>query len=107
MESSFRRTKIRIISGVLDGLVVPEDEDSEDYPSMQTMLRWLRWLQMNLVNIEGYLRRAGMEIFGLEEELLTSRASLLGAIRERHSNWLEITQRIICNSGGWLSSIPW
>lgn len=74
---------------------------------MQTMLRWLRWLQMNLVNIEGYLRRAGMEILGLEEELLTSRASLLVAIRERHSNWLEITQRIICNSGGWLSSIPW
>ena len=56
---------------------------------------------------EKHLRRAGMEILGLEEELLTSRASLLEAIRERHRNWLEITQRIICNSGGWLSSIPW
>ena len=74
---------------------------------MQTMLRWICWLQMNLTNIEGYLRRAGMEILGLEEELLTSRASLLEAIRKRHRNWLEIIQRIIINSGGRLAPIPW
>ena len=30
-----------VISGVLDGIVTPEDDDSADYPCEMTMLRWL------------------------------------------------------------------
>lgn len=31
------------ISGVLDGIVNSDDEDSEMYPSEKTMLRWHHW----------------------------------------------------------------
>lgn len=31
------------ISGVLDDIVNPDDEDSEIYPSEKTMLRWHHW----------------------------------------------------------------
>ena len=48
-----------VISGVLDRIVTSEDADSEDSPSLLTMLRWLQWFQMNLANIEGFLRNAG------------------------------------------------
>ena len=35
------------ISGVLDGIVNPDDEDSEVYPSEMTMLRWHHWFILN------------------------------------------------------------
>lgn len=91
-----------IISGVLDGIVTPDDVDSEDYPTFQTMLLWLKWFQMNLENIEGQLRHIGDHLLNLGEELLFSTHSLLEAIRNRHRNWLEIILRILYNSGGFL-----
>lgn len=103
----YKHYETEVISGVIDGIVTPEDADSEDYPSIQTMQRWLLWLQINLANIEGYLRSTAYSIFGLDEEILFSKVSLLGAIQKNHQNWLEIILRLIYNSGGSLVPIPW
>lgn len=62
---------------------------------------------MNLANIEGFLRNAGYRILGLGEELLFSHASLLDTIRQTHQDWLERILRIIYNSGGFLPAVPW
>ena len=105
--SPYKHYETEVISGVLDGVVTPEDADSEDYPSMQTMQRWLLWLQVNLTNIEGYLRSAGYSIFRLGEGVLFSKGSLLEAIRKKYQSWLEIILRLIYNSGGFLVPIPW
>ena len=66
------------------------------------MLYWLRWFQLNLANMEGYLRNAGYSILGLGKDLLFSDQSLLEAVRNKYLNWLEKTIRIIYNSGGFL-----
>lgn len=92
-----------VISGVLDGIVTPEDEDSEDYPSFQTMLRWIRWFIGNLQNIEGHLRNAAWQMMHHATEPPAS--SLLESIRKNYTNWLEIILRIIYNSGGFLPSL--
>ena len=105
--SPYKHYETEVISGVLDGVVTPEDADSEDYPSMQTMRHWLWWLQINLSNIEGYLRSTGYSIFRLGEGILFSKGSLLDAIRKKYQNWLEIILRLIYNSGGFLVPIPW
>ena len=39
------------ISGVLDGVVTPEDDDSADYPCETTMHRWHCWLEANRLRI--------------------------------------------------------
>lgn len=96
-----------VISGVIDGVVTSEDEDSEDFPSLQTMLRWLQWFRMNLSNIEGFLRNVGDRILGLGEAFLFSSASLLDALRKTKPNWLERILRIIYNSGGYLPALSW
>ncbi|WP_461884751.1 hypothetical protein [Roseburia intestinalis] len=36
-----------VIAGVLDEVILPDDLDSEDYPSFSTMLRWLQWFREN------------------------------------------------------------
>lgn len=92
-----------VISGVLDGVVTPDDEDSEEYPSFQTMLRWLRWFTMNLQNIEGHLRNAAARLF---QQTSASVSSLLETIHTNYANWLEIILRVIYNSGGFLPALP-
>lgn len=87
---------------MIDGIVTPDDQDSEDYPSVSTMLYWLRWFRMNLANIEGYLRNAGYIILGLGRDILFSDQSLLKSVRKKYDNWLEKIIRIIYNSGGFL-----
>ena len=94
-----------VISGVIDEIVTSDDLDSEDKPSFWTMKRWLMWFQMNLANIEGFLREAGYRILGLGEGFLFSQDSLLGALRDKYQNWLEMILRIIYNSGGFLPAI--
>jgi hypothetical protein len=98
----YKHYEAEVISGVIDGIVTPHDQDSEDYPSISTMLYWLRWFQLNLSNMEGYLRNAGYSILGLGKDLLFSDQSLLEAVRKKYLNWLEKTIRIIYNSGGFL-----
>lgn len=93
------------ISGVLDGVVTPADDDAEDYPCMETMLCWLSWLNTNLANIEGALRRAGQELLRLGTDALFTSQSFLDAMRDSFQDWLERTLRIIYNSGGSLSAV--
>lgn len=98
----YKHYEAEVISGVIDGIVTPHDQDSEDYPSISTMLYWLRWFQLNLSSMEGYLRNAGYSILGLGKDLLFSDQSLLEAVRKKYFNWLEKAIRIIYNSGGFL-----
>ena len=100
----FKHYKVEIISGVIDGIVTADDEDSEDYPCMTTMERWKLWFSDNQDNIEGYLIRIGHLLLGYGEELLSTKDSLPGQLRERSTSWLEIIIRTIYNSGGFLES---
>ena len=101
----YKHYEAEVVSGVLDGIVKPEDQDSEDYPSVSTMLYWLRWFQLNLANMEGFLRNAGYRFFGLGEDFLFSDQSLLEAVRIKYLNWLEKIIRIVYNSGGFLPAL--
>ena len=97
----------KVIAGVLDEVILPDDLDSEDYPSFSTMLRWLQWFRENLQRMEGYLRTAGYQILNLGEGFLFSSDSLLDKIRNRYQNWLEQLLRLIYNSGGFLVPVRW
>ena len=66
-----------VISGVLDGIVTPEDDDSADYPCEMTMRRWHYWLEANRIRIDGYLKSTGCRLLGFSTELLESRVPLL------------------------------
>lgn len=96
----FKHYESDVISGVIDGIVRPEDLDSEDYPCLETMRRWLHWFQMNLANIEGSLRRAVADAFAFDSLQLSDSGSLLESIRKNYNQWLEKVLRIIYNSGG-------
>ena len=101
----FKHYETEVISGVLDGVVSPNDLDSEDYPSVITMLRWLQWLNENLERINGYLRTIGSGLLNLGKDFLFSQDSLLDAIRNKYQNWLEKVLRLVYNSGGFLVPI--
>jgi len=103
----YKHYETEVICGVLDGVVSPDDLESEDYPSFITMLRWLQWFNENLERIQGYLRTIGYSLFGLGEDFLFSQDSLLDAIRNKYQNWLEKILRLIYNSGGFLVPIRW
>ena len=103
----YKHYETEVVSGVLDGIVKPEDQDSEDYPSVSTMQYWLLWFQQNLANIEGFLRNAGYRYLGLGKDILFSDQSLLRTVRNNYLNWLEMIIRIIYNSGGFLPAFYW
>jgi len=103
----FKHYETEVISGVLDGVVSPDDLDSEDYPSYPTMLRWLQWFNENLERIQGYLRDIGFNLLHLGESILFSQDSLLEVIRNKYQNWLELILRLIYNTGGFLVAIRW
>ena len=88
------------ISGVLDDIVNPDDEDSEIYPSEKTMLRWHHWFILNQFNIEGHMKSIGYRLLGFKEELLKFSNSLLGHIKSSMPDaWLRTILRYLYNSG--------
>ena len=90
----------RSISGVLDGIVLPSDEDSADYPSEQTMIRWHHWLMKNRLNIDGQLKSIAYRELDFSQELLKSTDSLLSYIRSFiPDGWLRTIIRFLYNSG--------
>ncbi len=93
------------ISGVLDEVVSPDDDDAEDYPCPATMRRWIYWFRGNLANIEGALRRAGHTALQLGDGILFAGQSLLDTMRGSFPDWLERVLRIIYNTGGTLPAI--
>lgn len=98
----YKHYEAEVVSGVLDGVVSPDDLDSEDFPCAMTMFRWICWLNDNLQRIEGYLRLAGLCLLGFDEGILEPGVSLLSTIRNHTQSWLERILRIIYNSGGYL-----
>ena len=102
----YKHYEAEVIAGVIDGIVTPDDEDAEEYPCLSTMKRWIFWFRMNMANMEGWLRNIGYLILGWNRDILFTSDSLLELIRKQHMNWLEITLRIIYNSGGVLPAIP-
>ena len=103
----YKHYETEVIAGVLDEIIVPEDLDSEDYPSFSNMLRWIQWFKENLQRMEGYLRTVGYQILKLEEKILFTSNLLLIEIRNEYPNWLELILRLIYNSGGFLVPIRW
>ena len=63
----FKHYNEETISGVLDGIVTPEDEDSETCPSEDTMIRWHHWFIINEFNIEGHIKSIGYRLLGFSE----------------------------------------
>ena len=98
----YKHYTAEIISGVLDGQVTPDDEDSMDYPCEMSMQRWHHWLMKNTLRIDGYLRSVGHRLPGFSEELLMSGMPLLETLRSSLYNWLETILRFIYDSGGFL-----
>ncbi len=101
----FKHYETQVIAGVLDGIVTPDDVDSEDYPCLETIRCWLAWFAGNLANIEGAMRCASSGIRIAGNGVLLSGRSLLEAIRNRYQDWLEKVLRIIYNSGGRIPSL--
>lgn len=100
----YKHYAAEVISGVLDGIVTPDDAASEDYPSLMTMLRWIAWFTENLANIEGYLRSAQYRLW--RSSGMHSSAKLhLKAIRAATEKWLDAVMRIIYNSGGYFPAV--
>ena len=91
-----------VISGVLDGIVTPDDDDSADFPCEMSMRRWLCWLEANRLRIDGYLKSTGYRLLGFSTELLGSRMPLLDKLRSSRPEWLETLLRFLYNSGGFL-----
>ena len=98
----FKHYAAEVISGVLDGIITPEDADSEDRPSADTMKRWHHWLMANELYIDGTLKSVGCRDLGFGEELLKSGISLLRELRYSSERWLETILCFIYNSGGFL-----
>lgn len=101
----FKQYAVEIISGVLDGIVTSEDEDSMEYPCEKTMQCWHHWLIVNQLRIDGYLKSIGYRLLDFNEELLISGMSLLAKLRSSTQKWLETILRFIYNSGGFLVSV--
>lgn len=105
MLTPFKHYNEETISGVLDGIVTPEDEDSETCPSEDTMIRWHHWFIINEFNIEGHMKSIGYRLLGFSKELLETGISLLSHMRSSMpAAWLKIVMRYIYNSGNALEA---
>ena len=93
-----------VIAGVIDGIVTPYDEDSQDYPCEETMKRWLKWFRENRERAEGYLRNALYRLLDDRDDFLLSGMPLLSIIMKMEvmPHWLGYILRAIYNSGGYL-----
>jgi len=93
-----------VISGALEGVLTPQDAETEDYPCEMTLQRWHVWMVLNTDRINGYLKSIGYQLLGFGEELLKSGTSLLHRLRSSSQRWLETIMRYIYNSGGCLAT---
>lgn len=97
----FKHYDEETIAGVIDGVVGPDDEDSENAPCEATMNRWHHWMMMNRFDVEGQLKSIGYRLLGFGEELLKSGSSLLDQMRRSiPGEWFKKMLRCIYNSGG-------
>ncbi len=80
-------------------------EEEHNYPVENTMERWKRWEDLNRTYIEGYIRSVGYRMLGFGEELLTSKVSLLEAMKSSVKQWMSTILRMVYNSGGELQPL--
>ena len=99
----YKHYAAEVISGVLDGMIRPEDQDSEDYPSLTTMKRWLRWFTRNLRRIESILQRM---LLRQSLPVPAQISSLIRILRTNYPDWLERIIPIIYNNAEELPSNP-
>lgn len=92
-----------VIENVVDEVVTPEDEATEDYPCTATMERWKDWISRITPAIDSTLRSIGCRLLQFTDALLLSDSSLLDALRARGSDWLATVMHTIYNAG---SSVP-
>lgn len=96
-----------IIEDVIEGVVGPDDPETEDYPCEGTMKHWKWWALHNEANIEGQMKSMLHHLLDFDMEFLKSRESLLEELRERISpGWLSVVTRYIYNSGGRIEPYP-
>ena len=98
----FKQYSAEVISGVLDGIIHPDDMDSEDHPCEDTMKRWHHWFMANELRIDGILKSVGCRDLGFDEALLRSGITKQKKLRETSEKWLETIHTFIYNSGGFL-----
>ncbi len=102
----YKHYKEEVISGVLDGVVTPDDLDSEDRPSQAAMELWILWFVLNRLNIEGQLQSVLYRELDYSEEIFKSGRSLLSEFRRSSQGaWLSVAVRTIYNSGGFLPAV--
>lgn len=92
-----------VIENVVDEVVTPEDEITEDYPCTATMDRWKKWIADRTSAIDGMLRSLGHRLLDYGEGLLLSSDSLLNTLRSNGPEWLATVMHTIYNAGG---SVP-
>lgn len=107
--SPHKHYEVEVIEGVVDDVVLPNDEDSEDYPCEATMERWKQWIEHNRLFIEGYLRSVGFRLLKLGAGFLKAQESMLDYLRnefrDRENHWLTSINRLVYNTGDSLE--PW
>ena len=97
----YKHYQTQDVSDVLDGVIAPDDQYCENYPSLITMIRWLAWFNESVNAINGYLRQASRWVRGQSDE---TSPLCLEFIRENVPSWLSSVVRIIYNSGGKLKA---
>ena len=107
--SPHKHYEVEVIEGVLDGVVVADDEDTEYHPCEKTTERWKLWLEHNRPFIEGYVRSVGFRLLNLGEDFLKAQESILDYLRDKYryqeNHWLSIVNRLVYNTGASLE--PW
>ena len=84
---------------MVDEVVTPDDEITEDYPCVATMDRWKKWISDNTAAVDGMLRSLGHRLLNYGEDLLLSSDSLLNNLRSNGSEWLATVMHTIYNAG--------
>lgn len=95
----YKHYETDVIEGVIEGIIQPTDEESEDFPTVETMERWKDWIRRNKDNINGFLKSIGYRILEFGVQLLQSKISLLDELIKLNVDWLRIVNRFIYNSG--------
>ena len=95
----YKHYETDVIEGVIEGIILPTDEESEDFPTVETMERWKDWIRRNKDNINGFLKSIGYRILEFGVQLLQSKISLLDELIKLNVDWLRIVNRFIYNSG--------
>ena len=93
----YKQYATEVIEGALEGIVTPFDEESEDYPSVDSIKRWKSWVydirRLLLVTIHTRWSLIPDNIL----KLVLSNSLLLNFREEPHYNWLQVLLKLLYN----------